>query len=636
MSMTDLSKKNRYDVLPWIEKYRPSSLDGIISHQTVVQVLRKTIADQRLQHLLFHGSSGTGKCLAPETPVIMYDGSIREAQHVKAGDLLMGDDNTPRTVINTTTGRDTMYRIVQENGDDYIVNSEHILSLKLSPPFIQRWDDAEKRYRLIWFEDFVPKEKSFTVPDENPTREKALEALETYKGLIESVANKRGDICDVSVKDYLRKSPEWRSSFKGFKSGRITCWTRKAVPIDPYVFGHQLGLHKCIPDDYKINDEETRLQLLAGFVDAGDHNRFAMDNCFEFCEKSKTLFNDIVFIARSLGYEVSVAKVVDEAEQQRAIVYGPCLSKDPPPYEIQVEEVGTGKYNGFEIDGNRRFLLGDFTVTHNTSTIVACARELYGDKMDLMTLNINASEERGIEVVRNRIQQFVNGKVIHGENDKCIFKLVILDEADAMTADAQAMLRKVIEKYSHCTRFCLICNYIKKITPALQSRCACYRFPPLKAEDIRKKILEVSIAENVNITEDGIICIIKRSKGDMRKVLNILQSANMTYDRITELSVNKCIGYPNSADVERIWKSLLSDDFETAYNTILGIKVQNSYSLVDIVSEISTDIIHNNRLADPARSVGILRHLSQIEYNLTSCTAESIQLSALVGIFKLY
>jgi replication factor C subunit 3/5 len=274
---------------------------------------------------------------------------------------------------------------------------------------------------------------------------------------------------------------------------------------------------------------------------------------------------------------------------------------------------------------------------------MACAKELYGNKMDLMMLNINASEERGIEVVRNRIQQFVNAKVIHSEDNKSIYKLVILDEADAMTSDAQAMLRKVIENYSYCTRFCLICNYIKKITPALQSRCACYRFPPLKPEDINKKISFVAKLENIKITESGINAIIKRSKGDMRKVLNILQSTSMSYDVIDDTIVNRCIGYPNCADIKTIMTSLVSDNFEISYKLISEIKTKHSYSLQDIITEIASELISipenpkNNiyKNLHPYRIITILKTLSQIEYNLSTCVTESLQLSALVGAFKL-
>lgn len=747
----DLSKKNRYDVLPWIEKYRPPSFDEIISHKTVIDVLRKTIKDNRLQHLLFHGPSGTGKCLDLTTPVMMYNGLIKQAQYIKTGDLLMGNDNTPRRVLSTTTGEDDMYHVIQNKGDDYVVNSEHLISLKLSSPFQKKWLEKENRYKLIWLENHTLKQKSFTVQMKNKRKykynfksnEDAYTALKNYKQhLIDNnIANKKGDICDISIKDYLRKQVDWKNVYKGFKCGRITCWQKQEVDLDPYLLGYWLGdgdrykahittadpeivteftekakavglnlrqgnntekykgeyqyfittgicidkdnnkwsnnnnyenyFYKClkkynlidnkhVPDDYKYNGVDTRLQLLAGFLDADAH--LNKSNNFEFCQKSKKLYDDIVFIARSLGLIASVvkSKIIDGVEYYRSNIYGKGIEdipvkiprkesdeyrhyKDPLVYEIQIEKLPKGKYCGFELDDNGRFLLGDFTVTHNTSMIMSCARELYGDKMDLMTLNINASEERGIEVVRGRIQEFVNAKIIHCGSNNSMFKLVILDEADAMTADAQAMLRKVIENYSYCTRFCLICNYIKKITPALQSRCACYRFPPLKPEDIKIKILSVAELENINITEDGIDTIINRSKGDMRRVLNILQSTSMSYGVITGAVVNKCIGYPNSIDIKKIIDSLVNDNFQTSYKIISEIKTKDSYSLQDIITEITSELIlitvnpklnkYNN--LDPFRIISIIKLLSQIEHNLTTCVTESLQLSALVGAFKL-
>jgi DNA replication protein DnaC len=115
-----------------------------------------------------------------------------------------------------------------------------------------------------------------------------------------------------------------------------------------------------------------------------------------------------------------------------------------------------------------------------TSTIMACAKEMYGDNYSIMVLNINASEERGIDVIRGKIKDFVSTKGIYTEDTTNYYKLVILDEADAITSDAQAMLRRVIENHTENVRFCLICNNVKKINYALQSRCTCFKFSPLK------------------------------------------------------------------------------------------------------------------------------------------------------------
>ena len=152
--------------------------------------------------------------------------------------------------------------------------------------------------------------------------------------------------------------------------------------------------------------------------------------------------------------------------------------------------------------------------TGKTSLINSCAWELYGAKKEMLTLTINASEERGIDTVRN-LQKFLLADNIFVGGDQ--FKLIILDEADAMTFDAQAMLRKVIEKYSYCARFCLICNYIKKIMPALQSRCTCYHFTPLPLKCIQNKLIQISENEDINITQYALTIIVNKSKGDLRK-----------------------------------------------------------------------------------------------------------------------
>jgi replication factor C subunit 3/5 len=278
-----------------------------------------------------------------------------------------------------------------------------------------------------------------------------------------------------------------------------------------------------------------------------------------------------------------------------------------------------------------------------TSVIMAAARALYGDKMPIMILEINASEERGIEVVRNRISQFVTAKNVFSENDEATFKLVILDEADAMTADAQAILRRVIEKFTKNARFCLICNYIKKINIALQSRCTCLRFAPLKTNYIKQKIKTIAQIENKQVTEDGYDTIIKRSNGDMRVVLNIFQSAGMAYKLINEKAVNNCLSYPTKEDVKFIVNTLVKEDFKTNYDTIEKLKTENGYALADMITEIHTALLNhamgNETIIEtpivPEQVFEIAKHLSDVEFNLATCTNESLQLASIIGIVKL-
>lgn len=279
-----------------------------------------------------------------------------------------------------------------------------------------------------------------------------------------------------------------------------------------------------------------------------------------------------------------------------------------------------------------------------TSIIMACARELYKENFGTMVLIINASEERGIEIVRNNITQFSysKGLVFDDISKKNSYKLVILDEADAMTVDAQASLRRVIEKYTHCVRFCLICNYIKKIDIAIQSRCTCFRFAPLKNNYIKQKLKYIIEKEKISYDDAGIINIIKKSDGDMRRVLNSLQTTFMAYGSITEDNVNKCLGYPDKSVVDSIIYSLVHDTFINSHNLLKKFK-DDGYSINYIISEINDEMVEyllgkNTKYSKISEQniMNILKVLGSIEYNICNLNTDSNQLSALVGSFKLY
>ena len=159
-----------------------------------------------------------------------------------------------------------------------------------------------------------------------------------------------------------------------------------------------------------------------------------------------------------------------------------------------------------------------------STTIIAFAKKFYGESFDEMTLILNASEERGVDTIRAKVKQFVT---THGDANCKTFKMVIMDEMDSVTSDAQAILRKVIENYTYNVRFCFICNYIKKISIAIQNRCVIFKFKPIPYSIMYNKIDKVCGLENMVITKSAVNLIIKVANGDMRKILNILQSLNM-------------------------------------------------------------------------------------------------------------
>jgi len=270
-----------------------------------------------------------------------------------------------------------------------------------------------------------------------------------------------------------------------------------------------------------------------------------------------------------------------------------------------------------------------------TSLIKVCAKQLYGDQYNLMVLEINASEDRGIEVVRSLITQFVSTKNVFSNNPN-MFKLIILDEADAMTSDAQKILRKVIEKYTKNTRFCLTCNYIKKISLALQSRCIKFRFSPLSSNLIKERIIQVSEIEKITYNDSGLDTIIDRSKGDMRKILNILQTTSMSYDIVSSDTVNKCLGYPSIKDINSIYNSLVKKSFNHSYQLLNNMIFTNGYSINDIIYELYQKLIITvNTKENNLNEIKILNMLANLEYTNLLCTSETLQVSAIVGIFNL-
>nr|CAD7200594.1 unnamed protein product [Timema douglasi]CAD7396583.1 unnamed protein product [Timema poppensis] len=241
--------------------------------------------------------------------------------------------------------------------------------------------------------------------------------------------------------------------------------------------------------------------------------------------------------------------------------------------------------------------------TGKTSTILACAKQLYSpEQFSQMVLELNASDDRGIGIVRGQILSFASTRTIF----KSGFKLIILDEADAMTNDAQNALRRIIEKFTENVRFCVICNYLSKIIPAVQSRCTRFRFGPLNADQILPRLEYVIEQENVSATEDGKKALLTLAQGDMRKVLNVLQSTSMAYKEVNEDNVYTCVGHPLKNDIANIVKWLLSDTFSATYNIEMPVEAKT----------------------------GLLAAMSDIEFRLCKGTTEKAQLAALIAAFN--
>jgi len=278
--------------------------------------------------------------------------------------------------------------------------------------------------------------------------------------------------------------------------------------------------------------------------------------------------------------------------------------------------------------------------TGKTSTINAVINQLYGiENVPFMTMTINASDERGIEIIRNKIKPFISSQSLCNTKDNKIpnYKFVILDEADAITQSAQKMLKQIIEKYTGNARFCLICNCIKSINTALQSRCVMYNFSPLELSSVNNKILTISKDLNINITKDGIEKIWKLSNGDMRKVLHMFQVISIGNKHIDSKLVSSFKKYPYENDIEELYKIFMKNNLKFSLNYLETFIKDNNYYLSDIISEITLLIIKNiiDKKIKNMKAIKLIKNIRECENNIITTTDTTIQIFSFVSIFSL-
>lgn len=265
--------------------------------------------------------------------------------------------------------------------------------------------------------------------------------------------------------------------------------------------------------------------------------------------------------------------------------------------------------------------------TGKTTTAHAIARELYGDKYGPMVLELNASDDRGIDVIREQVKRFASTRVIFGTGHK----LIILDESDAMTNPAQAALRRIMETCSNNVRFIMICNYPEKLIPALRSRCTEFRYPPLPHDDAAKFLRTVAEGEHLEITDDGIDALITLGTGDLRRSLNLMQTTAMATDVVNENNVYRCAGYPLPSEVKAVLQSLMNQPMESAAQSLDEMRKDRGLALLDVVRELHRQTV----LLDmpPMALANVIDRLSQVEKRVAEGCSEEIQVAAIAAIY---
>lgn len=354
--------------------------------------------------LLWH-SVGTGKCWKENTPILMFDGTIKMVQDVRVGDIVMGDDSTPRSVLSLGSGHDDMYDIISTKGDKYTVNSEHILVLQYTgtpESYLQKYMHKDRTVE-IEVRDYLTLPKSI---------QKELKGIRTGVHFPNQIIDFDPYIIGLWLGDGNARCPTIST-----QDSEIIVYLKNTLAkydlmlyyesncdyhIVPIVGKHKnkflqvlqkynLLNNKHIPHCYKCNDEKTRLQVLAGILDI-DGSYSKKDQCFYIPQKSDKLTEDILYLVRSLGFAAWTThkSEINEHMYNCVTISGDGLDRIPTRLnhkkafvkkqikdqlltDIDVQHVGKGKYYGFTLNGNNRLLMGDFTVTHNTCCAIATA-----------------------------------------------------------------------------------------------------------------------------------------------------------------------------------------------------------------------------------------------------------------------
>lgn len=260
-----------------------------------------------------------------------------------------------------------------------------------------------------------------------------------------------------------------------------------------------------------------------------------------------------------------------------------------------------------------------------TTIISNYLKKIYNENYKLYILELNGSDDRGINIVRDEIKNYSCTNNIYNINKK---KFVILDEVDSMTHDAQNALKEIIELYEYNTHFCLICNFINKIIYPLQSCCIMFRLPSINQNNMKKFLLKIIEKEKIKYTNDGINSIIKLSNGDLRKSCNNLQSIHLSFENISKSNVHDCLGIPTLSEIKFLFKKNIKLSKYIDY--ILKLRINNGYSLSEIITN-TTDYLIDNYI-DSENLYEILINLANIEYNISNLGLERIQIYSFASI----
>jgi replication factor C small subunit len=267
--------------------------------------------------------------------------------------------------------------------------------------------------------------------------------------------------------------------------------------------------------------------------------------------------------------------------------------------------------------------------TGKSTLALVVVKQLFGNSWRENYLELNASDERGIDVVRQKVKDFARTKAI----GNVPFKVIFLDEADALTREAQQALRRTMENFTSTCRFILSCNYSSKILDPIQSRCVVFRFKLLEKKDIKNIVDRISQNEGLTVSPEGFNALYEASEGDCRRVINFLQATASISTNITPELINTIMSQAKPSEVKIVLDYALSGDFQNARDKLLDIMLKESISGQDVIKAIQKEVW--NLPIENELKVRLTEKTGEAEFRIVEGSDEFIQLEALLAGFVL-
>ncbi|WP_414836508.1 replication factor C small subunit [Candidatus Nanohalococcus occultus] len=262
--------------------------------------------------------------------------------------------------------------------------------------------------------------------------------------------------------------------------------------------------------------------------------------------------------------------------------------------------------------------------TGKTTSAIALAKDLYGDSWKQNFMETNASDDRGINVVREKIKNFARTKPVNAD-----YKIIFLDEADNLTSDAQQALRRTMEQFSENCRFILSCNYSSKIIDPIQSRCAVFRFNRLTDEQVKQYIDRVADSEGFEISDDAKDAVLRVSEGDLRRVTNVLQTTSLNTGDIEEQDVYSASAALKPEEITEIMENALAGKFMDARDELSELMIDRGLDGQDVIASVHRELF--NLDIDDRKKLELVDSLAEYEFRIAEGGTDDIQIEALLA-----